>query len=148
MPEREDKTDIQKTGGTPSPAPVPTGPESPAAAAPAAGTFGGLRAFPSNPFQKTELPPPKSAVAELVGGALAGAVIGGLLGGAGGAVLVGVPVGILDGYLVSRIADRAGRLTARAVLINLVRIPFMTLALFLFPFTFAYGIAREEYEER
>jgi hypothetical protein len=144
--EREDKAGIRKSGGTPSPAPAPTEPEPPAASPPA-GTFGGLRAFPSNPFQTTELPPPKSPIAELAGGALAGAAFGGFLAGAGGAVF-GVPLGILDGYLVSRIADRAGKLTARAVLINFVRVPFMTLALLLFPFTFAYGLAHEEYEER
>ena len=65
------------------------------------GTFGGLRSFPSNPYQTSELPPPKSPFNELVAGALLGAAVGVSVRGAIGFV-VGAVVGALDGLWVAK----------------------------------------------
>ncbi len=138
----------------PNPPATPPPAETDAAAGDATpGTYGGLRAYPSNPFQSTELPPPKSAVVELV----AGAILGALLCSTGRfglrdwpmvwRVALGVALGALDGYWVSIIAGRAGALSVWSVFAAMIRIPFFTLASLLAPWTLSrWAMNRDEWD--
>jgi uncharacterized membrane protein len=113
--------------------------------------LGSLPAFPGNPEQQSELPPPKTSVVEAVAGAVLGAVVGpvgGLL--AGGGVLavllglvVGAAVGALFGLLVAKVSGRIGTLTAGNVLWAMPRIVLWAVLCPLIPiyivFVIRYG---------
>jgi hypothetical protein len=138
--ESKNKDSILSAPSVPGPAQLPLSVQGTSDSSTGPGEFSGLRPFPSNPYQETELPPPPSPIAELVAGALFGAVAGlmwglaGNVGGIVGAPLVGSLLGILDGYWVGRIFGRAGFLSAWTVMANFVRIPLMTMASFVFPY--------------
>src|SRR6266852_2011455 len=130
MSPAENDEGIRTTPAPPAPVPAPdpaeASPGNPASPSP----FGSLRAFPSNPFQTSELPPPKSAIAELVAGAILGVLPGLVCFGPAG-LLVGPLVGALDGYWVGHLVGRAGKLTVWSLLVNLFRIPFVNVATIL-----------------
>jgi hypothetical protein len=56
----------------------------------------------------------------------------------------GVALGAIDGWLVSKYSDRAGRFSIRSVLVTAVRIPFLNVAMLAAPWAFILGTAQRD----
>jgi hypothetical protein len=145
MPDSENTDGIQSVPAESRPAPAAS--DDASTSQPSGGEFGALRAFPENPYQTSELPPPKSPVAELVAGAILGGLLGLKIGGLSGLLVISI-VGALDGLWVGYLVGRAGTLSVWSVTVNLFRIPFVNVSTIFFPFaTIAWSMNRD-YQDR
>jgi hypothetical protein len=147
MPGPENTDAFRTTPAASNSVPVTAPPTEMPVAAPAPGEFSGLRAYPSNPFQTSELPPPKPATSEVVAGAILGGFLGLALFGYPGLVF-GPVVGAVDGWWVGKLAGRLGRLRVWSLALNLLRIPFINLVTVLFPFSSMRWLAERDLEDR
>ena len=152
MPDPDDKSAIQNVPGSPAPAFPTKSVEIKDEASGKPGEFSALRAFPSNEFQKSELPPPLSPIAELVGGAIAG-FVGGVLCSAGVGmlpvgILLGCGIGLAVGYWVSLIFERAGFLSGWTIIVNVFRVPLFALLTVLRPHIMVFRSWEQDRDHR
>lgn len=137
------------------PAPPSAAPTEPPPTETSPSTFAGLRPFPSNPFQSSELLPLKSPIVEVLAGALWGASIGLLIGGQWSdwidaliGLAVGAIVGAFDGLWAAAVIGRTGELRVGTVVVAIFRILLFNLGMIVMPFAMMRWAADEDLRDR
>jgi len=114
----------------------------------AAASVGSLPAYPGNPDQRSELSPPKTALVDVLAGAVLGTLaagIGCILAGCDTTTVVlgwvlGCTVGALDGLLVAKLFGKAATASVGAVLWAVPRVALFTLVWPILPLVILVGV--------